>query len=118
MHAGQKTRYEVNNVKLKGLVWYLDTTDRRLILCTKITGSWLDVWVTTVTGKVLAAMESYELFCAHYNVTLPNLQSKWNRCGKLFDVCHALSYNKGGLVISSQNKVCDKLLYLAWQSFT
>ena len=41
-----------------------------------------------------------------------NLHSSCDRCDITFDVCHALSCIKGGLVISRHNEVCDKLLYL------
>ena len=47
----------------------------------------------------------------------PNLQSKYNGCVTFFDVSHALSCCKVGLVISCHNKVCDKLLYLARWAF-
>ena len=52
---GQKNRDDINNAKIKYLVAYRNGTNNRLILCAKNTGAWMNVWGTTVTGKVLAA---------------------------------------------------------------
>ena len=72
-HDVQKTRDDINDAKLKGLVRDLDGTNRRIIICVKITGSWLNIQDTTVTGTVLAATEFINLLYAHYYVTPPNL---------------------------------------------
>ena len=56
-HDGQKNLYDVNDTTLKGLIRDLDHTNCRLILRAKITGAWLNVRGTTVTGTVLEAME-------------------------------------------------------------
>ena len=50
---GLKSRDDTNKAKLKGIVKYLESLDRHLILRAKNTGSWLNVWGTTVTGTVL-----------------------------------------------------------------
>ena len=52
-----------NNAKLKGLVDDLEANDRRLILLTKNTGSWLIVRGTTVTGTLLAATDFCDFLC-------------------------------------------------------
>ena len=39
----EKNRDDINEVKIKGLLRDLDTTDRNLILCAKITGAWTNV---------------------------------------------------------------------------
>ena len=41
--------------RLKGLVSNLKGTDKRLLLCAKITGAWLSICGTTVSGTVLSA---------------------------------------------------------------
>ena len=114
----EKNRDDINEVKIKGLLRDLDTTDRNLILCAKITGAWTNVWGTTVTGKVLLATEFCDFLCAHYNVPPSNPHRKRNGCGTSFNIYHTLSWCKGGLVIARHNKMREKILYLAWQSFT
>ena len=52
----QKIQDDVNDAKLKELVEDLDVNDRRLILCAKNIGAWLNVWGTMVTSTVLAAI--------------------------------------------------------------
>ena len=64
----QKYREVSNITKLKGLVRDLKGSNRRLIICDKITGSWLSVRGTTVSGTVLSAMEFRDFLCARYNV--------------------------------------------------
>ena len=76
MCYGQKLRDGTNDAKLEGLVRDIDTTVRSLILRAKITGAWLNVRGTTVTGTLFLAMDFFDLLCARYNVTPPNLQSK------------------------------------------
>ena len=51
-----------DDAKLKGLVDDLEANDRRLILLTKNTGSWLIVRGTTVTGTLLAATDFCDFF--------------------------------------------------------
>ena len=55
-HDRQKIQDDANDAKLKGLVQDLEAPDHRLILRAKITGSWLTVWGTVVTGTLLAAI--------------------------------------------------------------
>ena len=38
-------------------------------------------------------------------------------CGTSFDVRHALSCRKGGLIITCHNEVSDKIIYLAQRVF-
>ena len=54
--GGHKNRYDKNNVKLKGLVWYLISTDRRLIPRARNTGACMNFQGTTVTSAVFLAM--------------------------------------------------------------
>ena len=54
---GQKERDDANETKLKGLVWDLKGTNRRLILQVKNTGVWLIVRGTKVSDTVLSATE-------------------------------------------------------------
>ena len=55
-NEGKKRDY-VNNDKIDRVVKDLNILDPCLYLCTKQTGSCLTVLSTTVTGKVLSAME-------------------------------------------------------------
>ena len=55
----QGTTYES---KLKGLVSYLQGTDKCLLLRTKITGAWMSVCGTTVSGTVLSATEFLDFY--------------------------------------------------------
>ena len=50
----EKLWYDANNTKLKGIVKELKATDHHLTLRANNTGSWMNVRVNTVTGKVLA----------------------------------------------------------------
>ena len=52
---GNKYRDAAYETKLKGLVRNLKGTDKRLILRDKITGAWLSVHSTTVSGTFLSA---------------------------------------------------------------
>ena len=49
--------YGILNICVKELLDELKVTDRRLIVRTKNTGAWMNVWGTMVTGIVLLAME-------------------------------------------------------------
>ena len=71
-----------------------DNTDRRLILYTKSTGSWMNVRGTMVTGKVLAATEFCDFLCARYNVTPPQPPEICGGCVTSFNVGHTLSCRK------------------------
>ena len=51
----QKNRDDVNDAKFEGLVRDFNTTYRHLIPCNKITGCWVNIRFTTVTGTVLGA---------------------------------------------------------------
>ena len=114
----QKDREDVNETKLKGLVQNIKGTDMRLILRAKITGAWMIVHSTTVSGKLLSDTEFRDFLCAHYNAPPPNLQSHCNGCGTPFGLNNALSCSTGGLFIVCHNKICDKLLYIFWHAFT
>ena len=52
---GNKDRDAVYKSKLKGLVRNLKGTDKRLLIRSKITGAWLSISGTTVSGAVLPA---------------------------------------------------------------
>ena len=67
-----------------------------------------------VTVTVLVATEFRYFLCACYYVTPPNLQRNFDGRGTSFDVRHALSCIKVGLLITSHNEVCEKLLYISW----
>ena len=71
---GQKYREVANKTKLKGLVRDLKGTGRRLIIRAKITGAWLSVCGTTVSGKLLYAIGFWDFLCTRYNVSPLNLQ--------------------------------------------
>ena len=58
--------YETN---LKGLVWDLKGTNKRLIICIKSTGAWLSICGTIFSGTVLSATEFWYFLCARYNVS-------------------------------------------------
>ena len=104
--------------KLKDLVCDLKGINRCLILQAKITGAWLNVCGTIVSGTVLSATEFWDFLCAGYNVSPQNLQSHCDRCGTVFGVKHKLSCNTGGLVIVRHNKIHEKILYLSLHAFT
>ena len=65
----QKYREVENETKLKVLFQYLKVTHSHLILQDKITGAWLSVRGTTVSGTVLSATEFRNYLCAYYNVS-------------------------------------------------
>ena len=108
----------MNKSILKFLVSNVQGTDKRLLLCAKITGAWLSIHGTTVSGTVISATEIWDFECACYNVSPVNLQSPCDRCGTAFGVTHALSCSIGGLVIARHKKIRDKLLYLSQRAFT
>ena len=76
---GQKIRNYTNKAKLKGLVKSLKALDRRFIIHTKNTGSYLIIRVTTVTGTVLAATKIRDFFCACYYFIPISLQKQCDR---------------------------------------
>ena len=114
----KKEQEVANKTKLKGLVRDLKGTDRRLILRAKSTGAWLMVRGNSVSGTVLSATEFWDLLCARYIVYPLNLQRHCDRCGTTFGVTHAFSCSTGNLVISCNNKIHNKLLYLSQRAFT
>ena len=67
---GQKIRDEVNDAKLKEIVADLDGNNRHIILRSKETGNWMNIWGTTVTGTLLAAKE-FGNFYAHIMMLPP-----------------------------------------------
>ena len=81
---GKKSRDLAYKSRLKGLVSNLKGTDKRLLLRGKITGAWMSVRVTTVSGTVLSATEFRNFLCARYNVSPVNLQSHCDGCGTAF----------------------------------
>ena len=114
----KKEQEAAYKTKLKGLVRKLKGTNRRLILRAKITGTWLSVRGTTVSGTVLSATYFRDFLCARYNVSTLNLQSHCDRCVTAFGVTHTLSFSIGGLVIVHHKIIRDKLLYLYQHAFT
>ena len=85
-----KARDVAYKYRLKCLVRNIKDTDKRLILRAKITGAWLSVRGTTVSGTVLSAANFFGFLCARYNVSPVNLQSHCDGCGTSFGVMHAL----------------------------
>ena len=69
-HYRKKNWDDPNGAKLKGLVRYLDSTNRCLILHAKRTGACINVQDTTVTGIVLTATE-FRDFYAHVMILTP-----------------------------------------------
>ena len=102
----------------RGLVRDIKGTDRRLIIHVKITGAWLSVRGTIVSGKLSSATEFWYFLCARYNVSPLNLQSHCNGCGPVFMVNHTLSCSTDGLVNARHNKIRDKIFYLSQRAFT
>ena len=70
---GKKSRDVAYKSRLMGLVRDLQDTDKPPLLLSKITGAWLIVHGTTVSGTVLSATESWNFLFAHYNVSPVNL---------------------------------------------
>ena len=114
----KEDREAAYETKLKGLVQYLKVTDRRIILCAKITYAWLSVRSTTVSGTVISATE----FCAFLMRVLQRFSPKTSRDTSAVVaqrlVTHKLSCNTGCLVLARDNKIRDKLLYISQCSFT
>ena len=72
---------------------------------------------TIVTGTVLVAPGFRDFYAYVMMLTPPNLQRKFDGCDALFDVRHVISCSKVGLVIVRNKKLCDKIIYLARQTF-
>ena len=83
-HDEQKYREVAEKTKLKGLVQNLKGTNIRLILLDKITGAWMSLHGTKVSGTVLSATEFWDFLCARYNVYLLNPQIHCYSCGTTF----------------------------------
>ena len=81
----------MNDAKIQGIVSNQSAFEKLLFLCDKNTGPHMSVWVTTVTGTVLAAMEFRNFLFARYNVNPPNLENKCNGYLQTFSVRHMLS---------------------------
>ena len=60
-----KDREAAYETKIKVLVRKLKGANRVPIICAKITGAWLGVRGTTVSGTVLSATEFRDFLCAH-----------------------------------------------------
>ena len=65
----RKTQDNISNDKLEGIVKNLDILDHCILLLAKQKGSWLTVWGTAVTNKVLLAIKFSAFLCPHHNVT-------------------------------------------------
>ena len=70
-HDGITLWDDAHGAKLKGLVKDLEALDRRLILSTKSTGSWMTIRGTIITGTLIAATEFCDFLCIRYDVTPP-----------------------------------------------
>ena len=55
---------------------------------------------TTATGTELAATEFRDFLRVSHDVTLTNLQNKFDGLSYYFDIRHELSYRNWGLVIA------------------
>ena len=115
---GKKDRDVAHKYRLKGLVRGLKFTDKHLLLRAKITGVWLNVCGTTVSGTVLSATVCRDFLCVCYNVSPVNFQSHCDECGTVFGVTHTHGCSIGSLVIAHHNKIRDELLYLYQHAFT
>ena len=71
--VGGNPHDEANEIKLEESVQDLPKLDRRILLCTKNTGSWLTARGTMVTGTLLSDMEFFDSFCNCYNLIHSNL---------------------------------------------
>ena len=115
---GKKAQDVAYESRLKGLVSNLQGTDKRLLLRAKITGAWMSVRVTTVSGTVLSTTEFRDFKCARYNFSPVNPQSHCDGCGTAFGVTHTLSCIIGGPVIAHHKEIRDKIIYLYRRAFT
>ena len=107
----KKTRDVAYKSRLKGLSSNIKGNKNSLILRAKITGAWLSIRGTTVSGTVISATEFWDFKCARYNISPIKLQSHCDRCVTSFGVTHALNCSIGSLAIARKKIVNNSFIY-------
>eukprot|EP00978_Attheya_sp_CCMP212_P016565 scaffold43553_cov75-Attheya_sp.AAC.3 len=64
-------------------------------------------------GSILSDLEFQYGLQLHYALKIQNLPTHCDGCNAICSIVHALSYEKGGLVIACHNEMKDKLGFLA-----
>ena len=82
------------------------------------TGAWISVLPFTINVTELRAQEWRESLFLPYGIDPYDLPEHCNECGMEFKICHALDFQKGGLITARHNGICDGVFDLASKSFT
>jgi hypothetical protein len=90
----------------------------RVLERAKLTGVWLSIFPSTDTQSVLSSLEFRDALHLRYGMIPPNLPKNCDGCNAPFTIDHALTCNKGGLVIIRHNKLRDELASIAAAAFT
>ena len=94
-----------------------EVVTRRLRRATK-TGARLTVQLSTVNGTEMGAQEWRDPAFLRNCLDPPDLPKYCDGCNAQFLICHALDYNRGGLVTARHNELRDRVAYLAGKAFT
>ena len=115
-----KTKNNIYQDKFARVINYLDSSQRRAILRSKDEkmSSWLNVLPVSKHNFDLSSLEFRDALAIRYRKPLLNIPACCDGCGFTpFDLSHALSCRKGGLITLRHNEIRDSfgdLSALAW----
>jgi len=81
------------------------------------TGAWLSLVPTLATKTTLSPSEFRDGLLLRYGLPLKHLPTTCDGCNKPFDIEHALTCKKGGLVILRHNELRDEIASIAATAF-
>ena len=91
--------------------------DCQLVWGTKM-GAWITMFPFTVNGMDLGDQEWSDSLYLHYCIYTPDFPTHCNGFNFSFSICYALDYNKGGLIMTHCNDLCDGFADLSGKFFT
>jgi hypothetical protein len=92
---------------------HLPRSQQRALERAKVTGQFLSVIPSQTNGTVLSAAEFRDAILIRYSRQPSDLQKHCDGCGKAFDVNHALTCKRGGLIIVRHDEIRDELCDIA-----
>lgn len=115
-NVSQKLKSEIKNEKMKKAKFMFDQlksefTDKEKLRCVEAASEngasiWLTVLPIKENGFFLEKQAFWDAIRIRYNIPLERMPSSCV-CGNTFDIQHALSCPKGGLIINRHNEIRD-----------
>jgi hypothetical protein len=96
----------------------LPCNTQRTIQRGKETGLWLTILLSTVNGMEPLAQEFQDQLLLWYARSPGDLPEVCNGCGLTFNIQHAMTCKKGGLMIIHHNEIGDKLADINFNALT